>query len=64
MRFVGTAVGPGPRDLGVEARPEHQRSGGNKPLQKSAPADVLDSAHAHCHALASAAALIAARMRW
>src|SRR5439155_7867369 len=33
MRFVGTAVGPGPRDLGVEARPEHQRSGGNKPCR-------------------------------
>jgi len=50
----------GPQKFWVEACAEYERSSGDKPLQKATAAEVLDLDHA----LSSAAALIAARMRW
>src|SRR5882724_6690084 len=58
LRILWQALGP--QKFRVEACAEYERSSGDEPLQESTSADVLDLNHA----LSSAAALIAARMRW
>src|SRR5213593_1454523 len=58
LRILWQALGP--QKFRVKACAEYERPSGDEPLQKATSADVFNLHHA----LSSAAALIAARMRW